>query len=103
MPNDQPIQLQQDNVQPVPGTGAGVRTLLVTVMVNNVPTQVAMQAIAVADADGHVIDFSSQPTKDLLTLLLQEQRITNQMLSALSGISYIPTISTTVDPVNTSV
>ena len=98
MPNDQPIALQQDNVAPVPGSGAGVRTILVTVMVNNVPTQVAMQAIAVADADGHTIDFSTSRMEVLMTMLLQEQRITNTMLSMFTGMPYVETFEPVLDP-----
>jgi hypothetical protein len=95
MPQDAPVVLQQDNVGPVPGTGAGIRTILVTVMVNNVPTTVAMQAIAVADADGRTIDFGNQQLIDLMSQLVNEQRMTNKMLSVISEVPYIPAFQTT--------
>ena len=93
MPQDAPVALQQDNVAPVPGTGAGIRTVLVTVMVNNVPTQVAMQAVAIADSDGHTIDFATVNQNQILIMLLQETRQTNAMLSVLSGIPYEPDLN----------
>ena len=92
MPNDLPVPLQQDNVTNVPGTGAGIRTVLVTVLVNNVPTVVAMQAITIADADGRTLDFRQPDMMDVLQDILHESRITNEMLSALTGLPYIPPV-----------
>jgi hypothetical protein len=88
-PIDAPVALQQGNVQPVAGVGAGVRTILVTTLVNGAPTLVAMQAVSVADSEGHVLDF--ELNSNLLRALINEVRSSNTMLSVLSGLPYMPT------------
>ena len=79
-PADQPIS------QSTP-----LRGIVATVLINGVPTQVAMQVVSLSDSDGHTIDLAQQTLVDVMLQLLKEQRVANQMLSTLSGVPYVPT------------
>lgn len=50
--NENEVQINPD------GTGKQIRNLLVTTLINGVPTQVYMQVLAISDSDGNLIDFS---------------------------------------------
>lgn len=55
---DSGVTLQTDTLAPVPG--GPVRTVLATVLINGVPTQVQMQAVVLCDASGAVQDFQHE-------------------------------------------
>lgn len=78
MPNEQPIPLQVDNVSTLPG--GGVRTLVATVLVAGVPTQVSMQVVVLADANGAMVDPRESPA--WAVALLAELRAIKQLLAA---------------------
>ena len=68
------------------GTQAGgqqVRNLLVTTLINSVPTQVLMQVISVSDQDGKVLNLSTDLSNELLTNIRTEMRISNQLFADL--------------------
>lgn len=50
MAQEQGIGLQSDTLSPV--AGGPIRTMLVTTLINGVPTQVQMQVVAIADERG---------------------------------------------------
>lgn len=90
MPNppiDAPIPLQQDTISNVPGIGSGVRTIIAVVPVNGAPTPVAIQVVALTDADGRVLDFAQANYYQLA--MLQELRMLNQLLSTMLGVPYL--------------
>lgn len=52
--NELPVALQTETSAPLPG--AGVRTIVATVMVGGVPTPVQMQVVSLSDGLGNIID-----------------------------------------------
>lgn len=61
MAQEQGISVQSDTLAPV--SGGPVRTILATVLINGVPTQVQMQVVALADERG--IPFERPPAAAL--------------------------------------
>jgi hypothetical protein len=63
---------------------AQVRELVVTLLVNNVPTPVVMQVVSLANADGTLLDMNLLVTQrqiiDLLSEVLRETKIQNELL-----------------------
>jgi hypothetical protein len=65
-------------------TGAGVRTISVTTLINGVPTTVQMQVMALADESGNVIrDFASY---NLQLAQLAELRAIRRILATVNNI-----------------
>ena len=61
--------------------GQQVRNLLVTTLINNIPTQVLMQVIALADQDGNLLKVSSRDAQlDVLMDIRREMIINNELL-----------------------
>ena len=71
--------------------GQQVRNLLVTTLINGVPTPVLMQVIAIADISGNLLDLGLASRSDLHNQLLVEMRrelmIQNELLVQGLGLS----------------
>lgn len=64
-------------------TGAGIRTISVTTIINGTPTTVQMQVMQIADENGTIIsDFASY---NIMLAQLAELRAIRQLLAMQSG------------------
>ena len=79
---EQPVPLQQDTLSTLPG--GGIRTITATVMINDVPTQVQMQVVALADPSGALLAGSTN--LDVLAAILDELREIKSALRLQAGV-----------------
>lgn len=87
-PQESPVQLQVDTVAPAPGsssTGGGVRTIVMTVPVNGVPTQVQVQVVAMTDGQGNIVDTFAPDRYEMA--ILQELRELRKLISSFLGVA----------------
>jgi hypothetical protein len=79
---EQPVPLQQDTLTQLPG--GGIRTITGMVMINDVPTQVQMQVVTIADPSGALLGDRGD---DVQIAILGELREIRRVLSHMAGIA----------------
>ena len=81
MAQEQQVGLQQDALTTAP---MGVRTVVVTTMINGVPTPVQMQVVSIADSNGVLLEQQSfHVDRKILEELQQIRRMLCQLLGVL--------------------
>jgi hypothetical protein len=85
---EQPVPLQSDTITPQPG--GGVRAVTAYVLINGVPTPVQMQVIAVADAQGRVLN-NLPDMYDPFEAVVSELRAIKQLLGQIAQVPIFDT------------
>jgi hypothetical protein len=85
------VALQQDTLTNV--SGGPIRTITAVVPINGVPTQVQMQVISIADANGVIVGAAPDNTQLLLDTLAVMKDV-RTLLSAWLGLNVVDQTTT---------